>query len=318
MKPSKSSRTHVGKTAEVRTFYQYREEELATIPRWIENAQASLPGGKKVKFEGAAVQLYKIPDQTPNFANVAEYTASYIRLQSPFLLKELRPFLEKYEVVFQEEKADIHWPFPALFFERHHIQELTQKSNDNLTQEHLKLLCKTINDELGSTIDEAETLREEGKITYDLLWTLYSVDSLIISAAKPYHQGYRIQKTPKYVISSTMIPRFDRFELYCQYVIFDGLQYGNTTSTFEIARFSGKKDIKDLEVYPYTVEAAPDALHDRMSRRGERVLQFQDHHYMQSSASDISKAESSYDEVVKNLWRSDVGSIPKRSPRMLR
>ena len=263
-----------------------------------------------MKFEGAAVQLYKVPDQTPNFANVAEYTASYIRLQSPFLRKELQPYLEKHDVIFQEEKADIHWPLSALFFERHHIQRLAQESKDNDTREHLELLCKVINNELGSTIDEAETLGEEGKITYDLLWTLFPAASLIISAAKPYHQGYRIHKTPKYVISSTKIPRYDRFSIDCQYIVFDGLQYGNLTLNFEIGRFSGKKSVKDLEVYPYTVDAAPETLYDRMSRRGERVLQYQDHHYMQSSASDTSKAESSYDEVVENLWRSDVGTSP--------
>ena len=302
----------MGKKAEAKVFYEFQDE---AGPTWVEYARPSLPGPKKTKFEGVAVQIYKVPDTKPNFANVIEYKCEYLVIQSPYLRKELESALDKHGIVFKDEKAEVDWPFCALYFERHHIQEVSEQHETLECREHFQLLCKAINDEIGGIIDEAEELSRERKITYDTLWTLFPPASLVITPATPYHQGYRVQKIPKYIISTTNIPENDRLVITLQHLVFDGLQYGTVTFEREIGRFSGKKDITELDIFPYSYVAEPEDLRNEMMQRGKKVLHFQSHHYMEHAVRENSEAQSSNADVVKNFWRGEV-RIRVRSPTM--
>ena len=242
---------------------------------WVENAAPELTVPKKTRFEGAAIQIYKKAKSQPGFANFVEYEVSTLKLQSPFLRDTLRPILEKQGLRFEEEHVSIDRPFQALFFERHHIQELTTEAEDADTRQHLELLCSIINEELGSVIDEYEELMTQRKITYDLLWTIFPPEALAVAKDGYHTQGFRITRT-------SYKGRFFDLEVEC--VSLNGLQFGLETLYFWIANFEGSKNIVDLEIYPLSMALSPEALRVKMTKRGENVLSLQGIHYMQYGA----------------------------------
>ena len=237
-----------------------------------------------------------------------------LKIQSPYLLKELRPFLEKHQVKFDDENAIIKRPFSVLFFERDHIHELSKRmEEDEQTKEHLELLCKIINEELGTTIDDFETLEPEKKITHDLLWTLFPPGTFVISAARPYHQGYRVARTPMYINDHA-----DNY-MYaeCEYVKFDGLQYGIVTTLVIFPHFEGKQEISKLNAFPSTLDEYSEDLRDRLIQRGEMVLRYQDVHYMQGGPLSRDTEAVQYDEVVKDIWKGQVSIFVYQNSQIL-
>ena len=272
-------------------FYETVDED-SKKPVWVEYAPPALTVPKKTKFEGAAIQIYKKPDSQPGYANVAEYRVSTLKLQSPFLRDALRPILEQHGLRFEEEHVSIHRPFQALFFERHRIQELTTEAEDPDAREHLELLCRIINEELGSVIDEYEELMTQGKITYDLLWTLFPPEALAIGKDGYHNQGYRI-KSAAYDGKS--------LKLIAESVGFNGLQFGPVGWYHWQVEFEGSKTIVDLDIYPLSMALSPEALSDKLMKRGENVLRLQGIHYMQYGALAEKGSDASGDGLAQGF-----------------
>ena len=272
----KPLKEHYGRSVETKTFYEHYDKDKNEW-HWVEWAQPSLPEAKRLKFEGAAVQVYKIPEkdkeETKTYANTRKYKIYSIRLQSPLLINALRSKLEEYGVDVNETRAKIYAPCAVLFFERNHIAKLAQTHEDAVTREHLELLCKVLNEELGSILDESEALIEQGKITSDLVWTLFPPNSLVISKREgnSVDWGGRIACKGKYIIDMN-IP--------WECLEFDGFEFGFVQYTSKIDPYKGKKNIKDLPIYPLWAAQDADKLKDRFVKRGKKRLEYQAFHFV--------------------------------------
>ena len=251
---TKAVKEHYGRNVETKTFYEHFDKDKNEW-HWVEWAQPSLPEAKRLKFEGAAVQVYKIPEkdkeETKTYANTKKYKVYNIRLQSPLLINALRSKLEEYGVDVDETRAKIYAPCPALFFERNYIAKLAQTHEDSDTREHLELLCKVLNEELGSIIDESEALIAEGKITSELVWTLFPPNGLVVGKREgsSIDWGGRIARKEKYTTNGN-VP--------WEYLDFDGFEFGFAQHISVINPFKGKKSITDLPVHqtPWDIDRA--------------------------------------------------------------
>ena len=307
---------------------------------------------EKEKLERVAIQIYKVIEEGPTSGRFPQCTATQIVIQSPFICKELGPVFEKHGLELCNDTAEINRPFSALFFERDFIRRRSQTAEDQDTKDHLVVLCKVIDDELGPTIDLVNVLQREKKITFKLLWTLFPPDALAVAWENGYHQGYRVTRAsiqerntdvlddeyptrapyhsppppPDFEYSGTSArhrrpirrPRVRvhrdsspgrgvYFSIDCQYVQFDGTRYGYATRAFSIASFEGKKDITDLQVYPYMAKINPESLHDTLVKRGERVLHFQGVHYMQYNGLVVRRDRThQHREVFVDSWNDEV------------
>ncbi|MCJ1243692.1 hypothetical protein MMC30_000889 [Trapelia coarctata] len=342
-------REHVGKTATAIRFYEVEDEEGSVT--WTEHEPPSLPQAEKEKLERVAIQIYKVVEDGPTSGKVPQCTATQIIIQSPFLCQELGPTFEKHGLELYNDTVEINRPFSALFFERDFIYRLSQTAEDQDTKDHLTLLCKVIDDELGPVIDLVDALQREKKITFKLLWTLFPPDTLVMAWENSYHQGYRVtgastqerttdvldDEYPRRVAYHPPPPppdydyngaparhrrpirrprvrarrdpspgRGEYLNVDCQYVQFDGNRYGYATRALSIASFEGKKDITDLQVYPYMANTSPESLHDTLVKRGEQVLHFQEVRYMQYNGLVVQRDRSHHHrEVIIDSWNDE-------------
>lgn len=302
-KEQKPSRDYVGRSATTKIFYQ----NLEAGPQWVEYVPPALPDSRAAaSSEAAAIQVYKIEELDSWNEPTGQYFPESVKIQSPFLRKELEPILKDYHVDTQDDCLIIKWPLRPLYFERHRILELSQTVEDLNTREHLNLLCEVIADELGTVIDEIDELvTKEKKITHDLLWALFPQDSLVVAPQLDCTQGCCVEES-KYLNLPERSPVPRLFLLYIRRIEFDGYQYGFRYRTFQIPKFTGKKLITDLPIYPYTARENSDAFRERLVERGRRVLDFQSVHHMEYRCIPADVIELSDDKAVKKHLKSDV------------
>ena len=274
---NQATKDHFGKNVETKTFFEQYDKDRNEW-HWVDWAQPSLPEGKRLKFEGAAVQVYKIPEtsrENRSFANTKKYKLYNIRLQSPLIIDALRDKLDEYGVDVNEERAKVYAPCAILFFERNYIGKLAQTHKDKATREHLQHLCKVVNDELGTVIDDSEALIAEGKITEDLLWTLFPPSSLIVSKVgeregNSIDWGGRVARKANYRVENNVVA--------WEYLDFDGFEFGFIPRSTTIANFKGKMDIKELAIYPWWAASDSGNLKRRFTNRGMKRLDYQAFH----------------------------------------
>jgi hypothetical protein len=296
----------LGRKSEVKTFYEGPPNyDNPKATNWVEYVPPSLPELKKARFEGAAIQVFKKLDETQTFGDVATYYTSFIKLQSPSLRTELQPVLEPFGVYFHEDYAYIYRPFTALYHGRDKIYSLSRIAESGEAREHLDLLCSFINDEIASTIEEAETLHNAGQITYTLLWTLFPAGELMIVKSKNCETGCRVVSYEYDQVA--MGAREDCFRVRYKNVMFDGSRYGYLEHYTEQRSFTGKKPINELAGYPLDQAKDPAVLRKKLIQRGKRALDFQDVHCMWLRESESMKVPQAPSEKAQNLsWKIDV------------
>ena len=290
-----------------------------------------------------------------------QFAATQIIIQSPYLCKELGPAFEKHGLELFDDSIEINRPFAALFFERDLVYRLSKTVEDQDTKDHLRLLCKVIDEELGHTIDLAEALQREKKTTFKLMWALFPPGTLAVAKEHGYYQGYRVigsstHDRPTDVLDEDYSRRapyhpppppppadFDYpvtqvrrrapvrrlrvrerrdsspgggeyLNIECQFVQFNGSRYGHGTRNFKIAPFEGKMNVTDLDLYPYSVDDDNGNLRDTLVKRGERVLRFQDVHYMQYNGLAIQSIKTTHHrEVGYSHWNQEVSCATGRN-----
>ncbi|MCJ1354662.1 MAG: hypothetical protein MMC33_004651 [Icmadophila ericetorum] len=301
-KEQKSDREHVGRSATTKVFYLNPDPG----PQWVEYVPPPLPDSRTAaSSEAAAIQVYKVEKLDNLHEPTGKYLAESIRIQSPFLCKELEPILQDYKIHKQNDYLLINWPHRPLYFERNRILKLALTVEDPHTREHLELLCKVINEELGDVIAEVhEMVTKEKEITHDLLWTLFPKDSLVVVNHVECTQGCRVEES-KYLDPMEGNPGPRLFIVSVQRIDFDGFRYGYMQKTFEFPKFYGKKLIVDLAVYPYTARTDPEAFRTRLVERGRRLLGFQGVRHMEFSCMPAKLIEISDDKPLMKYLRSD-------------
>lgn len=261
---------HLGKKAELKIFYENFDETST----WVDYAQPSLPEPKKVKFEGAAIQMYyKMAENSFKYGNVANYTISHIKIQSPFIRKVLEDDFKKYGLVTSAESVEIRAPLKVLFFARDKIAETSKTAEDAETRDHMDLLCRKVVDEgMGQVIEEYEELMQTQEITFDHLWTIFPLGMLVLRRrSSGYEQGFRVSKTAYHKTEDGEMV----FVIDNQSADFNGYHFGLSDYEYTLPHFTGKRKISSLNFCPYLYMTKPEELRERFTQRGRRVLDFQ-------------------------------------------
>lgn len=263
----------------MKTFYEGPplEDGPETQTNWVEWQPPTIPEAKKVKWEGYAIQIYKVPETNQSFGNVATFKVSFIYLLSPHIRDQLKDVLKFHGVTWDKDIASISWPLEPLYFAREKIAELSKVAKEEQVRAHLEQLCKVINDELGPTIDQVEDLEKNDEITHALVWTLFPKGTIVIkkdTGNEKLQLAYRVVKSTGNRYSSS------HFDFKAEYIKFDGIRYRFESKTFYIPYFEGKKPINSLLFYP--IDAATDAklLKEQLCTRGRKALDFQGIEYM--------------------------------------
>jgi hypothetical protein len=132
-KPQEPRNEHVGVRAEVKTFYEgpQLEDAATTQINWVEWHPPTLPEAKKVKWEGYAIQIYKVPETNRTFNNVTTFKVSFIFLLSPHIKDQLKDVLKFHGVTWGTNTTSIFWPLEPLYFARERSQNSRKLQRKN-------------------------------------------------------------------------------------------------------------------------------------------------------------------------------------------
>jgi hypothetical protein len=295
-----------GRTSKVKTFFRDRDGEDPDTVAYTEHVPVLFPEPKKEKYDSVAIQKFTDRRRGIIFDRYPTLQTTHIKIQSPILCRELQPLLKPYDVDFEDGYAEIFAPFKPLFFARHEIYRRSRQFDEGTEErEHLDLLLNDVlNEDMWQLIKEVDDLENENKITWPLLWALFPNESVVIVREHEGHeQAYQILHTDYADDNGT--PLF--FDIRCQYVHFNGLQFGLLEKDQTIPYFTGKKCITDLDVYPLRLAKQSSYLQQKLISRGKKVLDYQDVHHVEINPATIDTTRPNYYEVMKDLGRGEVG-----------
>ena len=296
-----------GRKAQTKKFFPDPDAEDSNTLAYTEHAPVQLAEPKKEKYEGFAIQKFNHKKSSIIFDRHPTLQTAYIKIQSPILCEILEPLLRPYDLNFTDGYVTILAPFKPLFFARHDIhQKALQYSLGTPEREHLDLLVNDmLQEDMWKLIKETEDLENENQITWPLIWTLFPYGSIVIAKEGDGHeQAYEILTTE--YKNEEDSPLF--YDIKCQYIQFDGVQFGFQERYRTIPYFTGKKCITDLDVYPLRLAKRVDHLRKTLIERGKKVLSYQDVHHVQIKPATVDKIRPNYEELMKDLARGDVSN----------
>jgi hypothetical protein len=305
VKKDRGDRPLFGRKAQIKTFFRDHGAEDSGTLAYTEHAPVQFSEPKKEKYEGFAIQKFTDKKIGIVFDRHPTLRTSHIKIQSPILCNILEPLLRPYDLNFMDGCVNILAPFEPLFFTRHDIHRKSLLYSEGTEErEHLDLLINDVlQKDLWQLIKEAEDLENENKTTWNLLWTLFPRGSIVIAKEHDgYEQAYQILDT-EYKDEADS-PLF--YDIRCQSIHFNGLQFGFQERYRTIPHFTGKKCITDLDVYPLRLAKQSEYLRKTLLERGKKVLDYQDVHHVQIKPATVDKTRPNYDELMKDLGRGDV------------
>lgn len=128
----------------------------------------------------------------------------------------------------------------------------------------------------ADTTTRLQSLLQDGKITYELLWALFKPNTLVLTTCLGSQQVRCLRFQLAYEDKTAQ--GVERLALQCEYVDYDGNILGWVTENVHLDRFRGATSIVDLPVYP--IDHYPDPqIHTVLRDRGHRFVQLMGCHH---------------------------------------
>ncbi|KAK3989084.1 P-loop containing nucleoside triphosphate hydrolase protein [Cladorrhinum sp. PSN332] len=267
---------HLGQKSNIQTFFEAPNFKKET-PQWVEFAPPSVPEVQKIKFEGAAIQLYKCRNPAGE-KNEGGFFIQSIRLQSPYLREALEKDLIKNGIPYNDlpyaESSSPHW---GLFFIRDRLAEVIETTTNELTRDHCELLYSVVEEIFEDVLDELEASEMQGgdKISFKLLWTLFPPGHVFaMRSARQPPLAYKVKGLP------WMDHDYGQLKLRATYVMFDGYQFGTRETEFYHSDFPDLMPISAIHNIEHVNLSHNLELRARLLERGKKMLDLQTIRFM--------------------------------------
>jgi hypothetical protein len=166
----------------------------------------------------------------------------------------------------------LYWSSPAL---RKRLLELENRgektSEDNQTVLEIRAALKWVESEYSHMSVGLETMKTEGKITFEYLWALLPPNVLVLSKEDVFNQDrlYRVRRHSLERTQNGVILALDS-----QYTDSNGKTLGHVATKLSIPNFEGAVPITSLPFYP--LECHPDApsICQKLLARGKAQLAY--------------------------------------------
>ena len=151
---------------------------------------------------------------------------------------------------------------------------------ETTTSHHLALLLSYMEDTFNSMNEHLKTLLAHQEITYELLWTLFSPNTLVFTncrgSGKPQCVKFDFGEEKK-------LDGMSYFSLHCRYLDFDGKLFGDVPTQLPITQFRGTQKIQNLASYPLRYHPKQNKVSEQLRNCGMKfatvVEMKRDHRY---------------------------------------
>lgn len=198
-----------------------------------------------------------------------------IVVQSPLLKSILGSVLENYPgITTSLERLEFSTPFQPFVHRWEQLAEARKQQTHAETKEHLDLLWNVLHEELRESIREKRDLVANGVVTFDSIWTIFEPGMLVFHQAEGHDRVYKL-KNGNY--QNTNCGRIYRMQ--CEYVDFDGENFGIGFDNVVIPSFVGTAPITKLPAYPVERHAQSETLKAHLLTRGKLFEAYKGYHF---------------------------------------
>ncbi|KAF2637190.1 P-loop containing nucleoside triphosphate hydrolase protein [Massarina eburnea CBS 473.64] len=249
--------------------------------RWTTNfpTRAEPPAEDAVSAQHALVARYKLsvsPTKTLDLQSIV--------VQSPLLKESLGRVLKDYAGVTTElERLEFNQPFESFVHRWEELEtEISVQAKKDLDDPsnaihltHLQLLHSTLETELSPILREKKDLIANDVARFNKLWTIFEPDCLVYHKVDDHDRVYRLKTAKIDSCSGTRV-----FKLDCQFVDYDGTNFGFNKQTINITDFRGTKKINKLEALPLDFHADCEGVKERLTQRGRMFETLKGYHFV--------------------------------------
>ncbi|KAH6642222.1 P-loop containing nucleoside triphosphate hydrolase protein [Boeremia exigua] len=222
-----------------------------------------------------------------------------VQVQSPLIKDSLGPVFAGYPGIKTSlKRLRFAAPFREFFYR---WTEFVQASRDSRQDEtkaaHFKLLFDIISTEIQPQIEEVKDLVANEVINFTYLWAIFEPDMEVYSLVDGQHRLYRM-KSATYVDTPS---GKKLFQLSCQFVDTDGIDFGYNSTTLSIREFADVVSIVNLTIVPAHIKPGIDSIRTQLTQRGKRFENLKGCHYKAYSGDQILANPSPYISQKVNL-----------------
>ncbi|KAF2093447.1 putative AAA family ATPase [Rhizodiscina lignyota] len=165
-------------------------------------------------------------------------------------------------------------PFQCFVHRWSKFEEVLNNETDSEKHAHIKLLHTVLEPELKEIIDEKNDLIKNGVMTFDMVYTLFEPGVLVYNRQDGHD---RIFKLVDSAYGQNQCGRY--FQLRCDYVDFDGENFGYQQTSLMIHDFRGTTPITRLSVLPLSYVPKKESVEATVLTRGHLFEKYAGYHF---------------------------------------
>ncbi|KAI0107854.1 P-loop containing nucleoside triphosphate hydrolase protein [Nemania sp. FL0031] len=186
-------------------------------------------------------------------------------------------------------------PYYPLFYYRKQLKEVgcERFKADQESAAHLDMLLEWIQTHFQLDIEAYESCinGEVKAIPYDHLWTLFPPKTIVYSKILEQHRAFR-------VFSSWYDPgEVPGFNFVVFYTDFDGEKLGERKAELFIPKYSGNRDLRELEARPLDLHEEADEIREYLLARGRKFESYIGQHFETYDGIAVKKTERGYARI---------------------
>jgi len=195
-------------------------------------------------------------------------------VQSPLLKKFLGEVLKGYPgITTSLARLEFKAPFQPFVHRWERFVKLREDITDDELKAHVDLLWNTLNEELGDVIREKNDHIALGVSTFEAVWTIFEPGCIVYTD----DDGHRAYKLTRGSYGENRCSRF--YALNCQYVDFDGENFGYGSETVAIGAFSGTRAITKMDAFPLKYHPDHENVATGLIAQGKLFESYKGHHF---------------------------------------
>ena len=218
--------------------------------------QAPKQKQQRDKYEENGLVLRRRYTKKPGKNSELKWSRSMLEINNEVLRKTIRHALGDYPFVnLSTTPIVITAPYRELFHYRKGLRDyIDSPERSSFENERLQLLTTFMTENLELTQREYNRHVLHGYATYDLLWTLYPPNSLIVTRADNINRCFQVKSFEKLV---------EKDEIHCYYWSYREGRFGRVLHRILMEPFEGVRKITALSAVPF--KSLPDEQQKRLA-----------------------------------------------------
>jgi hypothetical protein len=262
-----------GMIADVKNLYQTKPDEHGKTT-WVDK----YPEDLEEAAENAETARYALLIRNKkSYDSRRKLEIDSIVVQSPLLKEVLGRVLKDYPgITTTLSRLTFHAPFAPFVHRWSQFSEARRTEEDSDTKAHLELFYKTLEIELKDAIKARDDFILNGVITWDTCWMIFEPGIIVFAERDGQKSAVRLMSA-----SNVQKRCGNSYRLSCEFVDWDGEDFGLESTSLDIWEYQGTREIISLSAFPLEYHPAIDEVKAELIQRGKAFENLRGYHYKQ-------------------------------------